>query len=195
MPLFQPAIPDGTAMGQLPVWDHTNRRWLAVANTDGLEPAFYRFTAVAGGDVQARAASMALGFSSAGLLSFTDYGFNTQAAVRHAFVATSDATVTTLISVPITDPSTYHIHAFVSARQTGSTNAAGYERIATMKRAGAAPALVGAVSAAHTAEDVAGWDCTIDSDGVSAARVRVTGAAAVQVFWTGFIVYVPRPGG
>ncbi len=102
-------------------------------------------------------------------------------------VTTTDATVTTLWSLTLSDNTTYHIRATVTADQTSGASSASYERVLTVKRAGGVATIVGAVSTPHTAEDVAGWDCTLDVDGSNAARVRVTGAAATTVVWAGDI--------
>jgi hypothetical protein len=105
---------------------------------------------------------------------------------RRAFfppdVTTTDATVTTLWSFTLADNTTYTIVARVTADQTSGTNSAGYERIVTVKRAGGAATIVGTVSTPHTAEDVAGWDCTFDVTS-NDVRLRVTGAAATTVVW------------
>lgn len=102
-------------------------------------------------------------------------------------VTTTDATVTTLQSLTIASAYSYHIETRVTARRTGGTggtanDTASYVRIATVKDVSGTATLVGAVTATHTAEDQAGWDCTIDVTGAT-ARVRITGAADNNIVW------------
>lgn len=102
-------------------------------------------------------------------------------------VATTDATVTTLQSLTIASAYSYHIEATVTARRTGGSggtanDTASYKRIATVKDVSGTATLVGTVTSVHTAEDQAGWDCTIDVTGAT-ARVRVTGAANNNITW------------
>jgi hypothetical protein len=196
MPLFPPAITDGTAMGQFPVWDHTARVWRALHLTDGYEPnATYRFTTGAAADFQARAGNLALGFGTSGRLTWTDYNFNTQGGVRHGSVATADATVTTVLSEGFTGDYSQHVLAQVAADQTGGANSAGYLLSATIKRAGGGLAvLVGATAALATHEDVAAWAATLDVDGATSWRIRVTGAAATNIVWRCIVHYVQQAG-
>ena len=99
-----------------------------------------------------------------------------------ADVQTTDATVTTLASGTVATNTMLTIEVDVTAKQSTFTNTAGYKRIATARDSGGILNLVGTVTAPHTVEAVAGWDCTID---VSANdwRVRVTGAAATTINW------------
>lgn len=102
-------------------------------------------------------------------------------------VATTDATVTTLQSLAIASGYSYHIEATVTARRTGgvagtANDTASYKRIVTVKDVGGTATIVGAVTSVHTAEDQAGWDCTIDVTGAT-ARVRVTGATNNNITW------------
>lgn len=96
--------------------------------------------------------------------------------------STTDATVTTAATYTPADGTVVTVVAVVSARLSTGASAAGYVRTATFRRAGATTSIVGAVGTPHTAEDVAGWDCTIDASGTD-VRVRVTGAAASTISW------------
>jgi hypothetical protein len=182
-------LPAGSSMGQLLVWNSSSGLWVPAVNTDGMEPSLYRLSATSGGDFQARAANVSLGFSTSGRIIFADYGFSAKGTARHANVATSDATVTTLLSESLTDLTVHNVLAWICADQAGGTNNAGYLRAATIKRSGGIATLVGGVTAVHTAEDVAGWDATIDVDGANAWRVRVTGAAATNLNWQAFVIF------
>jgi len=97
-------------------------------------------------------------------------------------VQTTDATVTTLALYTPPDGGVATVRVVVSARRSTGAEAAGYERVATVRRAGGTTTLVGAVTSVHSAEDVAGWDATIDVSGAD-VRVRVTGVAAVTIDW------------
>lgn len=102
-------------------------------------------------------------------------------------VATTDATTTTLHTISIASGYSYLIEAHVVARRTGGSagaanDSAGYVVYATVKDVSGTSTLVGAVGALYTAENQAGWDCTIDVTGAT-ARVRVTGATNNNVTW------------
>lgn len=59
---------------------------------------------------------------------------------------------------------------------------AAYVRTVAVKQIGGTVSVVGSVAAPFTAEDVAGWDCTVDVS-ANVVRVLVTGAAATDVDW------------
>lgn len=99
---------------------------------------------------------------------------------------TTDATVTTAWAFTLTDNTTYTVYARVTADSSGA-DSAGYIRAVTVKRAGAGAVIVGAVTNVHTAEDVAGWDCTFDVSG-NDVRLRVTGAAATTITWQADVI-------
>lgn len=106
-------------------------------------------------------------------------------------VATTNATVTTLHTVTIPSATTVMIDAVVIARRTGGSagtanDSAGYVVRALVKDVSGTATLVGAVSTPFSAEDVAGYDCTIDTSGAT-ARVRVTGIASTNITWHGHI--------
>lgn len=103
-------------------------------------------------------------------------------------VTTTDATVTTLHTIAITDETAVLVTVTVLARRTGGVagaagDSATYVRRAKVKRTGGGIAVIGTVDAPWTDEDQAGWDCTIDVDGGNNARVRVTGAVDNNVTW------------
>lgn len=103
-------------------------------------------------------------------------------------VATTSATVATLLTLTLADDTAYLIEARVLARRTaGAAGAAGdcaaYLRRALAHRtAGGGAVLVGTVEAPFEREDQTAWDCTIDASG-NDLRVRVTGAASNTVTW------------
>lgn len=101
--------------------------------------------------------------------------------------ATTDATVTTLHTVTIPASTTMFIEAKVVARRTGGTagtaeDGAAYIRRAAVKDVAGTATIIGAVQDGFTAEDQAGWDCTIDVTGTT-ARIRVTGALDNNITW------------
>ncbi len=126
------------------------------------------------------------------------YGNNTVRYVQSAnqdtqrffkTVNTTDATQTTLFSVPITASRTYLIEARVTARRTGGASGtaddgASYVRRGTYTTKSGTVTLMGAVQTIGTdAEDQAAWDVTLDISTTN-VRVRVTGAASNDVTWT-----------
>jgi hypothetical protein len=99
---------------------------------------------------------------------------------------TSDATVTTLQTIPITANKSYLIEARVVARYTGGAagtpnDGAAYVRQALVTTKGGAVTITGLTSVL-TAEDQPGWDCTLTVSGAN-ILVRVTGAANNNVTW------------
>jgi len=112
---------------------------------------------------------------------------------RHAQVSTTDATVTALWTFAITAgiTKTWMIKARVLARRTGgaagdANDSAGYERTAVVKNVAGTISVVGATGDVFTAEDQAGWNCTIDVSALN-IRVMVTGAVNNNVDWIGQI--------
>lgn len=109
-----------------------------------------------------------------------------------AKIETTDATVTTLITLPLEDNASYQIVAQVVGRRTGGVSgtagdSASYLRVGTFFRVGAGVATqVGATGAVYTAESQAGWDCTMAVTG-SDVLVRMTGAAGNNVTWAGIV--------
>jgi hypothetical protein len=101
--------------------------------------------------------------------------------------ATTDATVTTLHTFTIPSTTTYMIETTVIARRTGGVSGtaedgAAYIRRTVVKNVSGTATIIGTVQDAFTAEDQAGWDCTIDVTGAT-ARVRITGAVSNNITW------------
>lgn len=120
------------------------------------------------------------------------YGF---AGLKPIFFAvrTTDATVTTLATLPLEDNATYQIVADVVARRTGGSagtagDGASYRRIGTFYRVSAGSAtLIGSLSTPHTAESQSGWDATLTVSGTD-ILVRVTGALNNSITWAGLVI-------
>ena len=104
--------------------------------------------------------------------------------LQHSTVSTTDATETTVATLDTSTLTDYvfHLEVMVTATIDGGGDAASYKRIGTFKNDSGMVSKVGSITDAHTAEDVAGWDCDIDSSGTN-IRVRVTGAAASDINW------------
>lgn len=100
---------------------------------------------------------------------------------HYATTQTTDNTPKDLLTMSVSNTQVAHCHAFVTG-YASSTNAASYERIATVRASGGTTALIGSVSASHTAEDTAEWDATIVVSGDDVI-VRVTGSNAVTIRW------------
>lgn len=107
-------------------------------------------------------------------------------------VNTTDATQTTLATIPITASRTYMIEARVAARRTGGSagtadDGASYCRRGTYTTKSGTVTLMGSVQTIGTdAEDQAAWDVTL-SISTTNVLVRVTGAANNNVTWMGDI--------
>ena len=107
--------------------------------------------------------------------------------LTQARVATTDATVTTLLTIATASNTTYLVRAFVAARRTGgasgtASDSAGYTFVGTFKNASGTLTQVGTTTAVHTAEDQAAWNATFDVSGTD-IRIRVTGAANNDITW------------
>lgn len=103
-------------------------------------------------------------------------------------VSTTDATVTTLLLIPIEDNTTYHIEATVLAVRSGSSDRASYTFAGTFYRAGGSAIQQGSTTALHTVESDASWAATFDVSG-NDVRIRVTGAA-MNIDWRGSAEYM-----
>jgi len=101
-------------------------------------------------------------------------------------VATTDATETTLTTIASTSNRIYHVTATVVATETTDHDeAASYVLHGTFKNDGGTLTQVGNTTAAHTAENTAGWDADFDVNSTN-IRVRVTGAASTNITWRAF---------
>lgn len=98
-------------------------------------------------------------------------------------VITTDATPTVLVSWRWPNNISGSFEMEVSGR-TAAGISAHYIRRAAFKKAGAGAgvAQIGATQDVFSAEDVAGWDCTITASGED-VRIVVTGAAATTIRW------------
>lgn len=102
-------------------------------------------------------------------------------------VATTDATVTTIRTIPITASRTYRIHAEVVARRTGGASGtaddgATYTREWAFTTKSAVVTQLGADATLFTAEDQAGWDVDANVSGTN-VLIQVTGASGNDVTW------------
>lgn len=109
--------------------------------------------------------------------------------VRHGRVLTTDATVTSALTLALTASRTYNIHARVYARRTGGAagvaeDAAGYFIRGTFKVVAGISVLVGALVIDTAAEDQSGWDATLAVVvGTANVSIDVTGAALNNITW------------
>lgn len=102
-------------------------------------------------------------------------------------VATTNATTTTALLIPIPASTTTLVEVTVVARRTGGSagtaeDGAGYRILGLYKNVAGTPTLIGSLSTPFTAESQAGWNATLDVSGTN-VRVRVTGAANNNVVW------------
>lgn len=116
----------------------------------------------------------------------TTSGTRASAPDSIAEVQTTDATVTTVASYVMSDETALSIDVLVLAtKRTAVTEAGTFKRHACYRRTGGGVAtIVGAVVSGSDQETSAGLDVTIDTDGASTVRVRVTGLAATNINWT-----------
>lgn len=103
-----------------------------------------------------------------------------------ATVNTTNATVTTIATIAIPADTTVLIEANVVARRTGGSSGtaqdgAGYVVYATYKNVAGTATEIGETSM-FSAEDQAGWACTINVSGGN-ALIQVTGAANNNISW------------
>jgi len=101
-------------------------------------------------------------------------------------VQTTDATTTTLATITIPSETTVLIEAHVVARRTGGVSGtaedgAAYVIDAAYKNVAGTATEIGE-TAVFTAEDQAGWSCTLSASGGD-ALLRVTGAVGNNVVW------------
>ena len=106
-------------------------------------------------------------------------------------VLTTDATVTTLKTLPIKSPSVARIWCEITGIRTGGSagtagDAAGYVLTATVKNPSGTAIIVGAVTVVSASEDQASWNATISVTG-GTALVTVAGAANNNITWNGQI--------
>jgi hypothetical protein len=102
-------------------------------------------------------------------------------------VTTTDATVTTIATIPIPSSTTLLIQALVTGRRTGGSagatdDAATYEFSASYKNLGGVATELGE-SNIFSAEDQPTWNCTLSPSG-SNALLQVTGAINNTINWS-----------
>jgi hypothetical protein len=114
-------------------------------------------------------------------------------AQESIYYTSGSGSAETAWSFALTEDHTITVTARMTARMSNNL-AAGYVRTATARRwAAGNVTLVGSVSAPHTAEDSAAWDCTFDVDtGTQTIRLRVT--AENGAIWSGAVEYVRSKG-
>lgn len=95
---------------------------------------------------------------------------------------TTDATVTVVKKITLTDNMVYQIKARVLGWQNNLAQRASYEISGTFYRAGGGATLVGAVTN-NVQESNAAWDATLAVNG-NDVELRVTGVAAVTIRWS-----------
>jgi hypothetical protein len=105
-----------------------------------------------------------------------------------ATVATTDATVTTLDTIAITDDYTYYITSVVKGQQDDGTDRAGYRIEAAIYRASAGSATIEGAVTGNTQESNAALAATFTVSGNN-ALVSVTGIAAENWKWTASTTY------
>jgi len=102
-------------------------------------------------------------------------------------VTTTDATVTAIHTIALSDDSVYLIHVYIAARRTGGTggtagDVAGYTIIGTFKRSAAGVATQIGSTIKTSQEDQAGWDADFGVSGNNAI-INITGAVNNNVTW------------
>lgn len=102
-------------------------------------------------------------------------------------VATTDATVTTLLTLTIPSSTTYMVDAYVTARRTGGVSGAaedgaGYIIRALVKNVAGTATLIGSSTTTLVGESTGTMDAVITVTGAT-ALVRVTGVAATNFTW------------
>lgn len=116
----------------------------------------------------------------------TTSGTRASALDSIAEVQTTDATVTTVASYAMSDETLCAFDVVVIAtKRTTVTEGGRWKRSVVYRRTGAGVAtIVGTLETGTDQETSAGLDVTIDTDGASTVRVRVTGLAATNINWT-----------
>lgn len=101
-------------------------------------------------------------------------------------IATTDATATTLFTMPIAANTIHFLESYVVARRTGGSAGAADDcaiyHIRGVCRQVAGASVIVSNLATVIAEDQAAWDATFDVTGTD-ARIRVTGAANNNITW------------
>jgi hypothetical protein len=98
-----------------------------------------------------------------------------------ATVTTSDATVTTIMSLTTVTDSVEFLEFVIKGMVVGGSDVAAYIRRATIKNV-AGVASVANFSSEYTYEDVPAWNCSVAVSGAT-VEIQVTGAAATNISW------------
>jgi len=108
---------------------------------------------------------------------------------KQDFVQTTDATVTTLISVSLAELESITLKGTISAAQSDHTNMVGGDFLICARRAsGGNVTLVGSVGTNVNSSSAATFTCDVDT-GTQTVRVRVTGVAATTYNWASSYSY------
>lgn len=102
-------------------------------------------------------------------------------------VATTNATVTTILTMTVPSSTTWAFVAYVSARRSGGVagtaeDGAFYEVKACYKNVAGTATIIGSATITTIAESQAGWDVTLSPTGAT-VRIQVTGAADNNISW------------
>lgn len=116
------------------------------------------------------------------------YSASNHKHVHFQSVATTDATVTTIKTIPVKLNSVVYLTAIVTARRTGGTSGTiGDSAIYHIERGaknnqGTVVTLGGADTVVNAVEDASGWACSFSESG-GTMLLRVTGATANNITW------------
>jgi hypothetical protein len=103
---------------------------------------------------------------------------------KSAPVTTTDATLTTIATIPISDNTVVLIEGRIVGRRTDAAGRAIYVRRATVYREAAGAATIqGSVDSPYSRETTGGYNATIAVSGNN-ALIQVRGAAAHTINWT-----------
>jgi hypothetical protein len=107
-----------------------------------------------------------------------------------AAIQTTDATVTTLLSIALADDSVYWVEAAVIARNTSADADNAYKIIASLSRRSAGAAVLGGAGSTNlfTDEEDLDWDAAWVASGNNAV-LQVTGEAATTINWAATVKY------
>jgi hypothetical protein len=120
------------------------------------------------------------------LITFTAV-YSGDVPIQTGTVSTTDATVTTILTIPITTNSQTTFQVTVAARRTGGSSGAAadgasYIRGVSVKDNAGTPTIIGSSAMMTDQESQAGWDVTFDISTTN-LRIRVTGAANNNIDW------------
>ena len=110
-------------------------------------------------------------------------GLNTKIQTK---LTTSDATQTTIQTLPLEDNTVYDVSAIITGRN--SSDRASYNIEGTVYREGG-NAVIEGQTVVHSAESDSAWDATYTVSG-NDLRVSVTGTAGTDINWSCFFQWV-----